>query len=131
MKCFDSLRLSLLDLVHDNRGCTRAQLLNLAGGNGLDVSAVLKNLEAGGLLSFSGSVYSLTPSGRECRLALKQQADEAAQRDAQQHADNRVVAERERCNKRQDRLHDFAVSAFSVLFTLLVQFLVGLFQLLQ
>lgn len=124
MKCFDSLRLSLLDLVRDNPNVSRVQLLNLAGGDGNDVSAVVKNLESEGYLSYSGAVYALTSAGREYRLVLKNQAEDSAQHNAEQDIEKRVIAERERRDKRQDRLHDFAVSGFSILFTLLVQFLV-------
>ena len=65
MKSFDSLRLSLLDVVYRCRSIPRLSLMREVGGVPLDVDAVIRNLIAEGYLFFDGSAYSPTSAGRE------------------------------------------------------------------
>lgn len=126
MKCSDDFRLDLLNLINDNRGLSRAGLLNLAGGNGRDTDAVIKNLIDEKLISYSGISYSLTHAGRETRLALQEERDNAAKLKADEDAEKRSVEASNRRDKRKDRLHDFAVAVFSAVLTLLIEYLIKL-----
>lgn len=126
MKCADSFRLDLLNLINDNRGLSRAGLLNLAGGNGHDTRAVIQNLTEEKLISYSGVSYSLTRAGIETRLALQEVRDNAAKLKADENAEKRSVEASNRRDKRKDRLHDFTVAEFSGVLTLLIEYLIKL-----
>lgn len=126
MKYADSFRLDLLNLIDDNPALSRAALLNLAGGNGRDTGAVIKNLVDENLISYSGASYSLTRLGRETRLALQEERNNASKLKADDEAQKRSVGASKRRDKRKDRLHDFALSAFGAALTLLIEYLIKL-----
>ena len=126
MKCFDSLRLSLLDLVHDNPNVSRVQLLNLAGGDGNDVSAVVKNLESEGYLSYSGAVYALTTAGREYRLMLRQQLSAEEQQNLDQQSARKARENFQRKHSKQENIKwivTMIISLFSLLVAVLALFI--------
>lgn len=126
MKCFDSLRLSLLDLVHDNPNVSRVQLLNLAGGDGNDVSAVVKNLESEGYLSYSGAVYALTAAGREYRLMLRQQLSAEEQQNLDQQSARKARENFQRKHSKQENIKwivTMVISLFSLLVAVLALFI--------
>lgn len=126
MKCFDSLRLSLLDLIHDNPNVSRVQLLNLAGGDGNDVSAVVKNLESEGYLSYSGAVYALTAAGREYRLMLRQQLSAEEQQNLDQQSACKARENFQRKHSKQENIKwivTMIISLFSLLVAVLALFI--------
>lgn len=90
MQVFISARLELLDLIASHKAVTRKDILNQVGGVPLDVDSVLKNLVSDGYLELNKPSYSLTPKGREYRLALTHIAEQEHEQHAAEQAEKRI-----------------------------------------
>lgn len=117
MKSFDSLRLSLLDVVYRCRSVPRLSLMREVGGVPLDVDAVIRNLIAEGYLFFDGSAYSLTSAGREYRLVLEEKLNELDE--------NSSKEERRYKEDRTFRILDLVISIVSIVGGMLLEYGTG------
>ncbi len=121
MSDYSEFRLSILRLLHEQR-LAIGDLHRALGGDINDLSAVLKNMAADGLITLSGDAYrasSITRKGREALLNMEQKVKEHAKEESQQRFENKLS------------VATLLVSAVSFLLGILVEHFAGICRLIS